>query len=146
MFITELFQNVSYLHITHNILQSICHVPIQCVLFFAIKSTIELVWVLFLEQKIVSRNTELDGSILKFIFLPYVTNFLFQALSETGSYLYAGSTCINHKYKDFKKIEASLKKEFPSLCYGFAENNLSIRNLLFSLKQYTFFLPRKGLS
>ena len=34
-----------------------------------------------------------------------VKNYLLQALSEIGTYLYAGSTCISYKYKDFEGIE-----------------------------------------
>ena len=45
----------------------------------------------------------LHGSIIEPIFVLYVTNYLLLSLSETGSYLYAGNTCISYKYKDFQK-------------------------------------------
>ena len=35
-----------------------------------------------------------------------------QSLSEAGSYLYAGDTCIFHQHKDVKKVENVLYKEF----------------------------------
>ena len=65
----------------------------------------------------------LQGSILgSLLFLLYI-NDLPQALSETGSYLYADDTCIIYQDKGVEKIEKVLNKEFPSLCEWFIGNS-----------------------
>ena len=62
-----------------------------------------------------------QGSILgPLLFLLHV-NDLSQSLSDAGSYLYADDTCIFHQYKDVKKIENVLNKEFLSLCQWFID-------------------------
>ena len=49
------------------------------------------------------------------LFLIYI-NDLPQALSETGSYLYADNTSIFYQNKDVEKIEKNLNKKSSSLC------------------------------
>ena len=53
-------------------------------------------------------------------------NDLFQSLSEAGSYLYAGGTCMFYQQEDVKKIKSILNKKFSSLCQWFIKNKLSI--------------------
>ena len=93
---------------------------------------IELVWVLSLKQKVlcVSKWASLSAwntkfSIRLYSWTPFLTickNDVLQALSETGSYLYADNTCISYKYKYFEKADAALKKQFSSIYYGFCRN------------------------
>ena len=67
-----------------------------------------------------------QGSILgPLLFLLHV-NDLPQSLSEAGSYLYAGDTCIFYQHEDVTRIENVLNKEFSSLCQWFIDNKLPI--------------------
>ena len=62
------------------------------------------------------------GSILGLLLFLIYLNDLPQALSETGSYLYADDTCIFYQDKDIETIEKVLNKEFSSLCEWFIDN------------------------
>ena len=53
-------------------------------------------------------------------------NELPQTLSEIGSYLYVGDTCIFYQDQDVEKIEKILNKAFLSLWEWFTDNKLSI--------------------
>ena len=65
----------------------------------------------------------LDHSCLKYISMTSLN--LYQ---KSGSYLYAGETCIFHQDEDVYKIEDVLNREFSTLYEWIVDNKLSVHS------------------